>query len=114
LIKLKSFSYKHGAVPADTNHEHNCRPLKNPHFVERLKPLTGKDEAVQDFVKSDPQFIYLQNVALAEAFEHKHDDVTIAFGCFGGRHRSVAVAELVAKELRRSGLKNVEVEHTAL
>jgi RNase adapter protein RapZ len=83
--------------------------LKNPHHHPELQPLTGLHGAVQDFVQMDPMSAGLRR----EAHKQVRDGAHIAFGCYGGRHRSVAMAELTAKTLREVGW-DVEVEHTAM
>jgi UPF0042 nucleotide-binding protein len=108
-IKLISFGYKSGDVPAPAGEVIDCRKLRNPHHVETLRMKTGLDKEVQDFVDKDPKCFDLVN----EAFAKATSDAVIAFGCYGGRHRSVAVVELVAKSLRAAGL-NVWVRHRDL
>jgi UPF0042 nucleotide-binding protein len=108
-VKVSSFSWKHGAPPSDADFVVDCRPMRNPHHSPELRPLTGRDRAVQDFVKSDPRFNNLLDAATDEAVGGRH----VAFGCFGGRHRSVALAELTAETLRRAG-HTVDLVHVAL
>ena len=111
-IKVVSFSYKNRPQRLDQSDvlEIDCRGMANPHNVHELRPLTGEDEAVQqwilthDLVSSRLQYA---TRALDQGFK------TIAFGCIGGRHRSVALAELLAVELRAKG-HSVELEHLAL
>ncbi len=83
--------------------------MANPHRVPTLKALTGRDRAVQEFVKNDKWFGSMQDAATMAV----KDDDMLAFGCYGGRHRSVAMAELTAGELRKMGHK-VEVIHSEL
>ena len=108
-VKISSFSWKHGAPPADAGFVIDCRDMRNPHAVPALRALTGRETAVQDFVRSSPKFITNFDKALHEAGYGVH----VAFGCFGGRHRSVAMAEITAAELRKGGA-DVEVHHFAL
>jgi len=108
-VKVSSFSWKHGAPPLDAGYVVDCRPMRNPHHSPELRPLTGRDKAVQDFVKADPRFSNLLEAATHEAVHGHH----VAFGCFGGRHRSVALAELAAERLRQGG-HSVELTHVAL
>jgi RNase adapter protein RapZ len=111
MIRISSFSYRKGGAADDAHFVFDCRKLKNPHFVEALRSLDGRTDRVQDFVKSDLHFdcLYVPARFHALAFEGAH----VAFGCFGGKHRSVAMAELLAKELREKG-HQVEVSHPEL
>ena len=108
-IKLISFGYKSGDVPAPAGEVIDCRGLRNPHHVATLRMKTGLDKEVQDFVDRDPKSFDLVNEALIKVASKD----TIAFGCYGGRHRSVAMVELVAKSLRKTGLV-VETKHREL
>jgi UPF0042 nucleotide-binding protein len=108
-IKLISFGYKSGDVPAPAGAVVDCRVLRNPHHVERLRSKSGLDKEVQDFIYSDPK---LTDV-LMEAMSLAGTKNVIAFGCYGGRHRSVAVAEMVAKCLSKAGL-SVSIKHREL
>lgn len=108
-ITVMSFGYKHG-VPPDVDLVFDCRFLPNPYWVEDLRPLSGLDQAIQDYVRSFP---------LTGEFEERVQDLlglllpaylsegkavlTVAFGCTGGRHRSVAIAEHTAGWLRSEG-----------
>jgi RNase adapter protein RapZ len=104
-----SFGYKHG-MPLDADVVLDCRFLPNPHWRDDLRPLSGLDEPVRDYVLSQPD-----TEALLERLDSLWDLVlpgyeaegksylTIAFGCTGGRHRSVVVAEEVARRLSRFG-----------
>lgn len=107
MIKLISFGYKFGEAEADRVID--CRPLRNPHSDPKLKPLTGKDRAVQDFVIADRRTPDLIRRVLSRAA----DGETIAFGCFGGRHRSVSLVELVAEALKAGG-HTVRIQHREL
>ena len=115
-IKVVSFGYKHG-LPLDVDVVIDCRFLPNPHWVEELRPLTGVDDAVRDYVLGQPitaSFLermerLLGLVVPAYVTEGK-SYLTIAFGCTGGRHRSVAIAEEVARTLARIGHEPV-VQH---
>ena len=108
-VKISSFSWKSGAPPADASFVVDCRPMRNPHHVPQLRELTGRDRPVQDYVLTDPKFKPMFDEAVREADYGNH----VAFGCFGGRHRSVAMAELLAQEFTKSG-HQVELAHHAL
>ncbi|HLM64489.1 MAG TPA: RNase adapter RapZ [Acidimicrobiales bacterium] len=108
-VTLLSFGYKHG-LPLDADLVFDCRFLPNPHWVDELRPLTGLDEPVRDYVLEQPaaqQFLaHLADMTaqLLPAFVAEGKAyLTVAFGCTGGRHRSVAIATEVARLLRRQG-----------
>lgn len=106
---VMSFGYKHG-VPRDADLVFDCRFLPNPHWQPPLRPLTGRDEQVRDYVLTQPlaeQFLsqlmpLLTSLMPAYAAEGRAY-LTIALGCTGGRHRSVALAEEVARRLSAEG-----------
>jgi UPF0042 nucleotide-binding protein len=108
-IKLFSFSFRDGAPPREAGFVLDCRNMRNPHHQALLRPLSGVHVEVQEFVRTDPKFKPMFDEALRMA----NYGEPVAFGCYGGRHRSVAMAELVARELRTFG-NCVEVEHRAL
>jgi UPF0042 nucleotide-binding protein len=108
-VTVSSFGFSRGMPPA-ADIVLDMRFLDNPHWIDELRPLTGRDPAVGDHIRKDPAF--------AEAFAHIRDlillllpryraqgkaYVHIAFGCTGGRHRSVFVAEEIAAALRQAG-----------
>lgn len=108
-ITVESFGFKHG-LPLDVDLVFDCRFLPNPHWVDELRPLTGRDEAVRDYVLGQPAAVsfldHLQRLLrlLVPAYVNEGKSyLTIAFGCTGGRHRSVAIAEEVADQLRQRG-----------
>ena len=106
---IVSFGYKHG-LPLDVDMVLDCRFLPNPHWVDRLRPMTGRDPDVRSYVLSFPQtkeflerleglFELLLPAFVAEGKSY----LTIALGCTGGRHRSVGIAEEVGEMLRHRG-----------
>src|SRR5262245_19402292 len=104
---LLSFGYKNG-LPLDADLVFDCRFLPNPFWVDDLRPLTGLDEQVRDYVLGQPAAgPFLDNVEsllaqLLPAYVAEGKAyLTIALGCTGGRHRSVAIAEELAARLRR-------------
>ena len=106
LVTCMAFGYKSGA-PADAALVFDARFLDNPYWVPELRPLTGRDQRVSDYVLSQPpagrfldevQRMVGDLVPLYEAKGMKH--VVVAFGCSGGRHRSVALAAELARRLR--------------
>jgi UPF0042 nucleotide-binding protein len=105
-----SFGYKHG-LPLDADMVIDCRFLPNPHWVDELRPLTGLDQRVRDYVLEQPAAQeFLENleamlVQLLPAYVAEGKAyLTIALGCTGGRHRSVTIAEEVARLLRKHGM----------
>lgn len=110
-MELISFSYKKQAVP-EADLVIDCRDLLNPHRHLELKSLDGRDHRVQQFVLGDQQ----AHDILADLMDHKYprkDIKRIAFGCVGGRHRSVAMAEVFAERLKKLG-ENPLTTHLAL
>src|SRR5213083_1701824 len=116
LVSCVSFGFKHG-VPEDADLVFDVRFLPNPHFVPEFRPLTGRDSRVARYIRSFPQsreFISRISKLLVYLLPHYiHEGksyLTIAFGCTGGQHRSVMIAEDVGKHLRRAGYR-VKVIH---
>lgn len=101
-----SFGYKHG-VPLDADLVFDCRFLPNPHWVDELRPYSGLDEPVRTFVlshKETERFLdqvdELLGTLLPAYVAEGKSYLTIAMGCTGGRHRSVVLAEELARRLR--------------
>ena len=118
-LTLMSFGYKYG-LPVDADLVVDCRFLPNPHWVEELRPQTGQDKPVRDYVLAQPaagEFLerYEGLVRLlAEGYEREGKKyVLLAVGCTGGKHRSVAMAEELARRLAGPGL-DVQVRHRDL
>ncbi len=105
-----SFGYKYG-LPVDADLVVDCRFLPNPHWVPELRPLTGKDPAVRDYVLSQVGALPLLD-AYSRVLELIGDGylregkryATIAVGCTGGKHRSVAMAEELCARLEATGV----------
>jgi UPF0042 nucleotide-binding protein len=115
-LTLVSFGYKYG-LPVDADLVVDCRFLPNPHWVDALRPLTGKDPAVRDYVLAQPgarEFLaaYRDLLRLVETGYVREGKryATLAVGCTGGKHRSVAMAEALAAQLRADG-RDVQVVH---
>ncbi|MCP2341200.1 RNase adapter RapZ [Actinomadura rupiterrae] len=114
-----SFGYKYG-LPVDADLVVDCRFLPNPHWVPELRPKTGRDADVRDYVLAQPgakQFLdayteVLRLLTTGYEREGKHY-VTLAVGCTGGKHRSVAMAEQIGARLRDEGVE-VQVAHRDL
>ncbi|HEX6166387.1 MAG TPA: RNase adapter RapZ [Acidimicrobiales bacterium] len=106
-----SFGYKNG-LPLDADLVFDCRFLPNPHWVDELRPLTGLDEPVRDYVLGQPaagQFLDNLEDMLTELLPAYVQEgkayLTIALGCTGGRHRSVAIASEIARRLTTHGYR---------
>ncbi|HLK04578.1 MAG TPA: RNase adapter RapZ [Candidatus Acidoferrum sp.] len=109
LVSLVSFGYKYG-LPSDSDLVFDVRFLPNPHFVPRLRPYTGKDPKVRRFILSYPQsgqFLKKIEALLTYLIPHYIQEgksyLTISFGCTGGKHRSVMLAESLQKTLKKHG-----------
>ena len=105
-VSVVSFGYKHG-VPIDVDMVFDGRFLPNPHWVDDLRPLTGRDEPVRDYVLSQPEareFLdrleHLFELLVPAFVREGKSYLRIAVGCTGGRHRSVVIAEELARSLR--------------
>ncbi|MGA2004838.1 MAG: RNase adapter RapZ [Terriglobales bacterium] len=116
LVSCVSFGFKHG-VPDDADLVFDVRFLPNPHFVPEFRPFTGRDPRVAKYIRSFPQtreFIKRISDLLVYLLPHYvHEGksyLTIGFGCTGGQHRSVMIAEDVGKRLQSAGYK-VKVVH---
>ncbi len=116
LVSTVSFGFRNG-VPEDADLVFDVRFLPNPHFVPEFRPLTGRDPKVARYIRSFPQtrefikrisqlLIYLLPHYIREGKSY----LTISFGCTGGQHRSVMMAEEVGKLLRKAGYR-VKVDH---
>ena len=104
-ILIESFGYKHG-LPANADFVFDVRCLPNPYWEPQLRPLSGKDGAVKTFLDSQPMVQEMVDAiaAFLEEWIPRYQDfqrayLTVAIGCTGGMHRSVYVAEAVAKRL---------------
>ncbi|HXM94986.1 MAG TPA: RNase adapter RapZ [Candidatus Dormibacteraeota bacterium] len=109
LVSIVSFGYRYG-VPTDADLVFDVRFLPNPHFVPRLRTMTGKDRGVRRYIRSFPQtseFLRRIEGLLTYLIPHYIREgksyLTIAFGCTGGKHRSVMLGEAVKKTLEKHG-----------
>ncbi len=109
VVSVVSFSYRKG-LPREADLVFDVRFLANPHYDARLRPMTGVDLPVQNFIDSDPKFGKLlddlENFLLPLLSAYRTEGkcyLTIAFGCTGGRHRSIATAERFADRVRLAG-----------
>lgn len=116
VITLLTFGYKFG-VPYDLDLLFDLRFLPNPHFVPELRPYTGEDPRVREYIMSQPDSVeflarlkgFIEYLLPRYRSEGK-SYLTIGFGCTGGRHRSVAVSLMIAEWLRQNGY-DVIIKH---
>jgi RNase adapter protein RapZ len=108
-INVVSFGFKYG-IPLDADHVVDMRFLSNPYWITELRHLTGRDAPVRDFVLARPgaqefveRYVAALEPVLSGYLNEEKRYVTIAIGCTGGKHRSVAVSEEIARILRESG-----------
>ncbi len=118
-LLFASFGYKHG-IPADADFVFDARCLPNPHWDPKLRPYTGRDQPIIDFLGDQTQVadMYRQLRSFLEtwipAFERDNRSyLTIAIGCTGGQHRSVYLVEQLAHHFRAS-YPNVVIRHREL
>ena len=114
-ISVSSFGFKYG-VPRDVDIQLDCRFLPNPHWVEELREKNGLSSDVQDYVlsqeNSEP---FLKDISsllsyLIPAYENEGKSyLSVAFGCTGGKHRSVAIAEELARILKDEELSLIHI-----
>jgi UPF0042 nucleotide-binding protein len=105
-LVFESFAFKHG-VPLDADYVFDVRVLPNPHYVPELRPLTGRDEPVADYLRAQPEVGEMLGQIEAflarwlPAFEaDQRSYLTVAIGCTGGQHRSVYFAQVLAERFR--------------
>ena len=117
-LLFESFAYRDG-IPLDADWVLDCRMLANPHYDPQLRPFTGRDAPVIEFLARDPSVQrWLEDARallarwLPEIVRENRSAVTVAIGCTGGRHRSVYVAERLAADFR--GDWQVLVRHRGL
>lgn len=108
-LSLLSFGYARG-LPRDADLVFDVRFLRNPHYVDALRPMTGRDKPVADYVAADPDFedVYrrIRDLILRLLPRYAQEGkayLTVAVGCTGGKHRSVFVVECLSKDLANSG-----------
>ncbi len=119
-LLFESFAYRRG-VPAEADFVFDARVLPNPHWDARLRPLSGRDPDVRDYLEGDGDVrIYVSQVQgfldtwLPKLQNDTRSYVTVAFGCTGGRHRSVYLAERLARHCRETGWAEVATHHREL
>jgi len=109
LVSVVSFGFRYG-IPTDADLVFDVRFLPNPHFVPRLRPFSGKDSRVARYIRSFPQtneFLRRIESLLSYLIPHYIREgksyLTVAVGCTGGRHRSVALAEVLRRAIQKKG-----------
>ena len=119
-LLFESFAYRRG-VPPVADFVFDARVLPNPHWNPELRPLSGRDQAVRQFLEQQPDVRdYARDLAafldawLPKLRSDTRSYATIAFGCTGGRHRSVYLAETLAAHCRERGWGEVAVHHREL
>ena len=115
-IRTQSFSYRSG-LPLDADMVFDVRWLRNPHYDLDLRPRTGKDQSVADYIRADEEFeayvTHLRGLLSVTAARQQQEGkayFTVAFGCTGGKHRSVFFAEQAAQWLSAQGY-SVSIVH---
>ena len=118
-VSIVSFGFKYG-LPIDADMVADMRFLPNPYWIDELRPMSGLDEPVRDYVRKQPrstEFLDSYEALLAlltDGFVHEDKSfLTVAIGCTGGRHRSVTMAEALAERLRARDVKT-QVIHRAV
>lgn len=117
MITIMSFGFKHG-IPADADLVFDVRFLPNPYYIEELKPMTGNDQPVHDFVmKAEESEIFLEKLIDMVKFlipnyinEGKYR-LVVAIGCTGGQHRSVTLANELYERMRNHGHYGIKLHH---
>ena len=119
-LLFESFAYRRG-VPPDADFVFDARCLPNPHWDARLRPLSGRDKDVCDYLDAQSDVVeYATDIErfldqwLPRLQSDTRSYVTVAFGCTGGRHRSVYLAERMARHCRERGWEEVAVHHREL
>ncbi|MFM5180535.1 RNase adapter RapZ [Aeromonas veronii] len=119
VLVFESFGFKYG-IPKDADFVFDARFLPNPHWIPELKPFTGKDEPVANYLSAQADvMLFTQQIEnmLATWLPHLERNnrsyLTVGIGCTGGQHRSVFIAERLASAFRLLG-KNVQIRHRTL
>ena len=117
VVNLVSFGYKNG-VPVDADLVFDVRCLANPYFVDGLRDLTGRDQAVVRYMRRDAptvefidKLVSFLKFALPRYVQEGKSYLTVAIGCTGGRHRSVMIAETLKKSLAKVRGVRLRVKH---
>lgn len=116
-VNITSFGFKYG-IPIDADLVFDVRFLPNPHYIEQLRPNTGQDNDVYEYVMKWPEtqaflikLLDMLHFLLPQYHKEGKSQVIIGIGCTGGKHRSVAVAEYLGRMLGTSETETVRVSH---
>lgn len=116
-VILKSFGFKHG-IPIDSDIMYDVRFLPNPHYIDELRPYTGMDKEIQDYVwqwneskEFYNKFYELLDFSMPHFEKEGKSQIVISIGCTGGQHRSVAMVERLAKDLEERFDYKIQVMH---
>src|SRR6266705_1355366 len=119
VVYVTSFGYRHG-VPAESDLVFDVRSLPNPNYIPAFKKLSGRNPKVARYIRSFPQTVeFIERISdlliylLPHYIREGKRYLTIAFGCTGGQHRSVMIANDIAKKLQRAGFK-AKINHRDL
>ncbi len=117
MITVLSFGFKYG-IPADADLVFDVRFLPNPYYIERLRPLSGRDDPVREYVMGfeaagvfEEKLTDMIRFLIPNYIEEGKNQLVIAIGCTGGRHRSVALAEELYRRLKNSDEYGIRIEH---
>ena len=115
-VNIISFGFKRG-IPPDSDYVFDCRFLPNPFNVDALRPLTGLDKPVYDYVaaltNTEPlvkSIVSLVKLVLNDFKQDVKKTLILSIGCTGGKHRSVAISDMAARRLKRAGI-SVSLQH---
>jgi len=123
LVKISSFSYRNGGIPADETENgggfvFDCRGLLNPGRIDSMKTQTGRDKEVKDFLEQQtkmPEFLNsifdIVDTTVEEYIKRGFESLMVSFGCTGGQHRSVYAADELARHLRNKFKVKIELKH---
>ena len=117
FVTMMSFGYKYG-IPVEADLLLDVRFLPNPHFVPELRPMSGRDREIQEFVlRADAATTFLEKTAdllrflLPQYASEGKSYLTVGIGCTGGRHRSVVIAERLRRKLARTEGVRLRLKH---
>jgi UPF0042 nucleotide-binding protein len=115
-VTVVAFGFKYG-IPLDLDMLFDVRFLDNPNYVENLRPLTGADPAVAEYIETDPatapfldRLFDMMDFLMPRYLAEGKSQLTIGIGCTGGRHRSVYVARRLTEHLERQALADVYLD----
>lgn len=116
-VHITSFGFKYG-IPIDADLIYDVRFLPNPHYIEALRPHTGQDPDVYDYVMKWPEtqeflakLVDMLQFLIPQYHKEGKSQVVVGIGCTGGKHRSVAIAEYLGRIIGTGETENVRVAH---